>query len=252
MGTVVSFLVDPGELEPGEVDSAIQRACDEFHDLDERFSPWKPESELSRLRSGMVDAPSALMDEVLELCAVTNHLSRGFFDPWSMPGGFDPTGVVKGWAAERALAILGDGGVKAAVVNAGGDVCVLPGRTYDIGIRHPADKDALCGVVSVASAVATSGVYERGDHLLNPFGGDIAAISATVVGGRLAIADALATALAVGGKDVLYSLEGLSGFEGFFISVTGSMFKTSGMLFANIDDHSKTGATSWGESKEPI
>lgn len=244
MGTVVSFLVDPGELAPGEVGSAIQRACDELHLLDERFSLWKPESELSKMRAGEIDAPSSLMDEVLELCAVSTHLSQGFFDPWSMPGGFDPTGLVKGWAAERALSILGDSGAEAAVVNAGGDVCVLPGRSYDIGIRHPADKDALCGVVSVVSAVATSGVYERGDHLLNPFDGDIAAVSATVIGGRLAIADALATALAVGGKDVLYLLEGLEGFEGFFVTAAGALFKTSGMAFAKAVEDKNTGAVS--------
>jgi thiamine biosynthesis lipoprotein len=149
-----------------------------------------------------------------------------------MPGGFDPTGLVKGWAAERALSILAEHGVAAALVNAGGDICVLPGKTYEVGIRHPLTPDALCAIVPTTTAIATSGIYERGNHLINPNGGDVAAVSATVVGGRLAIADALATALAVGGKSVLFLLESMEGVEGFFIKADGSMFKTSKMVFS--------------------
>jgi thiamine biosynthesis lipoprotein len=151
-----------------------------------------------------------------------------------MPGGFDPTGLVKGWAAERALSILAEHEVAAALVNAGGDICVLPGRTYEVGIRHPLTPDALCAIVPTTTAIATSGIYERGNHLINPFGGDVAAVSATVVGVRLAIADALATALAVAGKSVLYLLEGMEDVEGFFIEAGGSMFKTSKMVFSEV------------------
>jgi len=171
------------------------------------------------------------MDEVFQLCADACNISNGFFNPWSMPGGFDPTGLVKGWAAERVLSILAQRGVTAALINAGGDVCVLAGRSYEVGIRHPLIPDALCAVVPVNSAVATSGIYERGSHLINPFGGEIAAVSATVVGGRLAIADALATALAVGGASVLYLLDRMEYIEGFFIDASGSMFTTSKMIF---------------------
>ena len=232
MGTVVSFQVDTGNLSDEQVSRALDEACAELHRLDDRFSRWNADSELSRLRGGEVNASSRLMDEVLELCAHACNISQGFFDPWAMPGGFDPTGLVKGWSAERALSILALRGITAALINAGGDVCVLPGTTYQVGIRHPQDRDALCGVVPTTSAIATSGIYERGDHVINPFGGDVAAVSATVVGGRLALADALATALVVGGKDVLYLLEGMDGTEGFFINASGSLFKTSGMVFA--------------------
>lgn len=235
MGTVVSFLVDPGDLSIARVDQIIDHARSELHKLDDRFSTWKPQSELSRLRNQEIDETSDLMDQVLNLCAHACDVSRGFFDPWAMPGGFDPTGLVKGWAAERALSILAEGGIEAALVNAGGDICVLPGRTYKIGVHHPSEKDALCAIVSTNSAVATSGIYERGNHLINPFGGKISAISATVVGGTLAMSDALATALAVGGKEVLYLLESMDGIEGFFITPNGSMFKTAGMIFFEVE-----------------
>ena len=233
MGTVVSFLVDSPDQEPSEIDIAIDAACEELHRLDDRFSTWQAKSELSRMRAGSVEATSPLMDEVLELCVEAYDISHGFFDAWAMPGGFDPTGLVKGWAAQRALAILADGGVVAALINAGGDICVLPGRTYFVGVRHPGQVDALCGIVPISSAIATSGVYERGQHLINPFGADIEAVSATVVGDRLVLCDAMATALAVGGRDVLYLIEQSQSMEGFFITSEGAMLATSGMLFDN-------------------
>ncbi len=229
MGTVVSFLVDPGGLGEDYVEALIDEACDELRRIDERFSPWRAESELSRLRVGALDEVSELMREVTDLCEAAREMSGGYFDPWAMPGGFDPTGLVKGWAGERALSILEDGGVSAALVNAGGDVCVLPSHAYDVGVQHPSEPDALCAVVRVTSCVATSGVYARGEHLINPQGGAVAAVSATVVGGRLAYADALATALAVGGKEVLHRLDLMPTMEGFFITSEGALFKTAGM-----------------------
>ncbi|HVB71328.1 MAG TPA: FAD:protein FMN transferase [Acidimicrobiales bacterium] len=232
MGTVVSFLVEPGHLSSEDVGRALDEAVAELHRIDDRFSTWKPESELSRLRAREIDRSSKLMDEVYELCAHAVDISRGYFDPWKMPGGFDPTGLVKGWAADRALAILAGRGITSGLINAGGDVCVLAGESHDVGIRHPSTPDALCAVVTVSSSVATSGVYERGDHLINPYGGDVAAVSATVVGGPLALCDALATALAVGGKEVLYLLEQVTEFEGFFIDARGDMFATSGMVLS--------------------
>ena len=233
MGTVVSFLVDPGELTTRLADLAIDAACHELHELDDRFSMWKPDSELSRWRAGLVDDPSRLLDEVMELCAEARDISGGYFDAWAMPGGFDPTGLVKGWAAQRALDHLARAGVQGALVNAGGDVCVLPGRVYSVGVRHPDDPDALCAVVPVEQSIATSGVYERGNHLLNPFGGEVAAVAATVTGPSLALSDALATALTVGATEVLYLIERLDGYEGFFIDAHGASFKTSGLHYSN-------------------
>lgn len=233
MGTVVSFLVDPGPLDSDQVDQAIKDACRELHELDERFSLWKPESELTRWRAGHVDQPSALMDEVMELCAGAYDITHGFFDAWALPGGFDPTGLVKGWAAERALGHLARAGVEGALVNAGGDICVLPGRTYDVGIRHPSEPNAMCGIVTVDSAIATSGMYERGAHIVHPFAGNLAAVAATVVGDSLVLCDVLATALVVGGTDVLFLIEGLAGVEGFFVDQAGAMYATSAMEFSN-------------------
>jgi len=124
-----------------------------------------------------------------------------------MPGGLDPTGLVKGWAATRALEILADAGVAGAMVNAGGDIATAgepaPGEPWRIGITDPDDRGRLLCVVPSPGAVATSGTYERGPHIIDPFGGLPRARyrSATVVGTDLAWADALATGLAAAGPE---------------------------------------------------
>ena len=88
------------------MDDAVARAQAELRWVDDVFSTWKPESPVSRLRRGEIrleDAPPEVA-EVLELCRRAREASDGWFDPWAMPGGVDPTGLVKGWAAQRALA----------------------------------------------------------------------------------------------------------------------------------------------------
>ncbi|WP_130340913.1 FAD:protein FMN transferase [Micromonospora kangleipakensis] len=71
------------------------------------------------------------------------------------------------------------------------------GEPWRIGIRHPWDPSATCLVLSGTDlAVATSGVYERGQHVLDPRRGAPAPglRSVTVVGADLGVADAYATA----------------------------------------------------------
>ena len=183
------------------------------------------------------EAPPELA-QVLALCADATARSRGWFDPWAMPGGVDPTGLVKGWAAERALRALRAPGVDAALVNAGGDLAAFgrpaPDEGWRIGIRHPWRPDALACVVHVDAAVATSGTYERGPHLLDPRTGRrrASAASATVTGPSLALADAFATALAVGGDDALDAVAELSGYEGYLIRRDGTERWSTGMRFA--------------------
>jgi len=207
MGTVVSFDVRRGAVSGPAARRAMRAACTVLARLDAVFSLWKPDSPMSRLRRGDItlgEAPPEVV-EVLDRCDEVRRRTHGWFDPWSMPGGLDPTGLVKGWAATRALAVLVDAGVAGAMVNAGGDVATAgepaPGAPWRIGITDPRDPGRLlCAVVS-PGAVATSGTYERGLHLIDPFSGlrRSAYRSATVVGSDLALADALATALCVSG-----------------------------------------------------
>jgi len=72
----------------------------------------------------------------------------------------------------------------------------------------------------VDRAVATSGEYERGRHLVDPVGRTAPpAVSATVTGPSLALADAFATALAVGGDHVLPLIASVDGYDAYLMYV---------------------------------
>ncbi len=145
-----------------------------------------------------------------------------------MPGGVDPTGYVKGWAAQRALAALAMPGVTGAIVNAAGDIAAFgrpgTGRPFRVAIVDPSDRRRLTVSSSSAAAIATSGTYERGEHLSDPRTGQrtARAASASVTGPDLGLADALATALAVAGAAGLAFIEPIEGYEGFIIGYDGS------------------------------
>ena len=248
MGTVVSFAVLPaaparGGQHAGRPDpaAAIQAACALLHEADAAFSTWDPRTPLSRLRQGdLAEAEGpACLAEVRAACEAAREASGGWFDPWAMPGGYDPTGLVKGWAVDRALAAIREAGLPAALVNGGGDLAAFggpePGESWRAGIRHPWRPAALAAVLEVRGAVATSGAYERGAHLVDPRTGQpgCRAASATVTGPGLAMADALATALAVGGDEALAAVDGLPGYAGYLIRPDGTETWTSGLRFAD-------------------
>ena len=244
MGTVVSFDVRVGTARPGDVSVALARAAAALHRADHVFSTWKPDSPMSRLRRGQMaleDAPPEVA-AVLDLCARARTASGGWFDPWAAPGGVDPTGLVKGWAAERALDHLRPvPGVVAVMVNAGGDVVCCgrpaPGRGWRIGVRSPEDAGVVLAVVEGVAAVATSGTYERGPHLYRPEGpagssgagtGGPGVRSATVTGPDLWLADALATGLAAAGTGGLDAIEMPAGYEALVVDCAGRVRATPG------------------------
>ena len=243
MGTVASFLVHPGETPPDALRAGLARACALLHEVDRVFSTWKADSPVSRLRRGeaaLADLPPQVA-EVLALCETARDSSGGWFDPWAMPGGVDPTGLVKGWAVQRAADLLAGIPVAGVMVNAGGDLAVRgapppfagepPGEpVWRVGIRHPWRPDALACVVEARGAVATSGTYERGAHLVDPRTALplCRVASATVSGPDLALADAYATALAVGGDEALADARWRGDYEAYLIRPDGSELRTKG------------------------
>ena len=166
-------------------------------------------------RPGRADRGRTCSPEVRHVLAACDHLavtSGGAFDARHQPvvGGLDPSAYVKGWAVEEAAWILDDAGVADYTINAGGDIVArgrpAPGRSWRIGIRHPDRADRVAAVVAVTDrAVATSGTYERGAHIIDPRSGApaVGLRSMTVVGPRLAYVDAYATAAFVMGLDGL-------------------------------------------------
>jgi thiamine biosynthesis lipoprotein len=232
MGTVVSFDLRGA----GDHDAAIRAAVGWFHDVDARFSPYRPDSEVSRVDRGdlSLDDVSEDLAEVIAACdAVAAWSSGAFSAAWD--GRFDPSGYVKGWSVERAARLLRRHGCADFAINAGGDVLVASSdraRTpWRIGVRHPTDATALATVLHAHDlAVATSGRYERGDHVLDPRNGRPAtgAAAVTVCGPDLALADAFATAALVLGEDGPGWIATLDGYESWTAFDDGRVVATSG------------------------
>ena len=198
------------------LETAITDAVALMRRVDEVFSTYRATSLVSALRAGRLtedgldptDPDQALLMEVIAACRWGRQLTGGRFDPWAARGGFDPSGYVKGWATELVADLLVGRGFPDLAVNAGGDVvtrgCPAPGQPWRIGVRHPDDPAAVIGVEEVFDgAIATSGAYERGDHIVDPATGLPAAgaRSATVVAPHAGLAEILSTALVVGGRD---------------------------------------------------
>ena len=233
MGTVVT--VDLFESrDEAAADDAMGRVQDLLRDVDRTFSTYKESSPLSRLRRGELglgEVPPQIA-EVLDLCQRAKEMTAGWFDPWALPGGVDPTGYVKGWAAQRALEELRPLDVTGAIVNAAGDVASFggprAGEHFRSGIVRPDDPRRLAAVIELRGCLATSGEAERGAHLLNPFTGDFASAvaSASVTGADLGVCDALATALSVGGHDVMVLIDQLDGYAAMTLDATGAMRAT--------------------------
>src|SRR5215472_11318235 len=223
MGTVVSFDV------PDWADQALGRAVSWLHWVDATFSPYRDDSDVSRFGRGALTLAECASElaEVLAACADIAARSGGYFT--TRPGGrFDPSGYVKGWAIERAAAMLTAAGSAEHSVNGGGDIqCVGdhgPGDRWRVGIADPLRPGTLALVVTGRDfAVATSGVAERGPHIINPHTGQPATglASITVVGARLAATDAYATAAFAMGPAARDWVESLDGCEAFAVAPGG-------------------------------
>ncbi|HET7827918.1 MAG TPA: FAD:protein FMN transferase [Candidatus Limnocylindrales bacterium] len=219
MGTTVSVDV----REPAVPDAVLDELIAWFHDVDRRFSPYRRASEVSRVGDGRLRFEDASPDvrAMFTLADELRDRTEGFFDPrgFRRDGRPDPTGVVKGWAVDEAVARLRLAGAASGQVVAGGDLVAIgepqPGRPWRIGIRHPDDASAVAAILGVRDmAVATSGLYERGAHIIDPHTGTVPAglRSMTVVGPSLTLADAYATAAFAMGEAGLGWVAGQPGF----------------------------------------
>lgn len=234
MGTVVSFDLRPRGLPMEATRAAVKRACEVLHRTDDVFSLYRPDTPLSRLRRGEVtldECPPEVAD-VIALCEQAKFASDGWFDPWGLPGGFDPTGLVKGWAAREAARVLEAGGLGAGMVNAAGDIATFGAPwqrdQWRVGIRSPESPELLTCVIELRSAVATSGNYERGEHIWDVAAGRPAAgvASATVCGPDLALADALATGLVAAGSAGLPAVTD-AGYQALLVLDDGNSVTTA-------------------------
>jgi FAD:protein FMN transferase len=247
MGMPISIEVHDVDCDP----VALDLAFDWFHLVDERFSTYQASSEISRLNQGRLELKDTHPDVqfVLQRCEELRIHSAGYFDirAAGLPdevarrfgvqtaGAVDPSGFVKGWSVDRAAEILESAGTRNFSINAGGDALVrgCPGEEphWRIGIQHPFIKDKLAAVVIATDlAIATSGTYERGAHIIDPFTGAPASgvLSVSIVGPELGAADAYATAaFAMGTAGPAWTSE-LAGYEAMTILADERVLRTPG------------------------
>jgi thiamine biosynthesis lipoprotein len=220
MGTAISLdLAD--DLPPDRLDQLAEQVFGWLREVDQRFSTYQPDSEVCRFDRGEVQLceTSADLRATLDRCADLWGDTDGFFDAYAT-GRFDPSGYVKGWSAQVASDRLMAAGAPNHCLNAGGDVRVRghcrTGEPWRVGIQDPWDNSRIAWVLGGTDlAVATSGGYERGDHVIDPRRGRPARglRSVTVVGTDLGTADAYATAALAMGQAGVGWLGRLPGHE---------------------------------------
>jgi thiamine biosynthesis lipoprotein len=213
----------------------VKEAFDYFRAVDERYSPFKSTSDVSRLNASPDAKPSPELQEILRLCELTRKQTHGYFDI-RHNGAIDPSGLVKGWAIHNVATLLKGHGARNFWVEAGGDIEVdghgpQQSAEWRIGIRNPFNRDEIVKVVGVRDrGIATSGTAIRGQHIYDPLADtpltDI--VSLTVTGPTIYDADRFATAAFAMGQKGISFIEQLDGFEGYMIDKNGTATMTSG------------------------
>ena len=228
------------DLRDDEVaDGVVDAMFDWLRWVDATFSTFKDDSEINRINRGelrLVDAHPDVQ-QVLQRCDELRAETRGYFDMHAASAfAADPSGFVKGWSIDRAAALLQESGVRNFAINAGGDVRLsgraVPQLHWRVGIQHPLERGEIAVVVEANElAIATSGAYERGAHVLDPHTGrpPSGVLSVTVVGPELGTADAYATAaFAMGGEAAAHWTARLCGYEALTILPHETVLATSG------------------------
>jgi thiamine biosynthesis lipoprotein len=240
MGLPVSVHLRGPDVGSAAVAGRVEAVFAELRAMDALFSTYRTDSEISRLNRGeLTPADCApVVREVIGLCERARSRTAGSFDARRLPlsdggVGFDPSGLVKGWAVERAACRLTDLPDHDLCLNAGGDVLLraAPGRPpWRIGVEDPAAPTRLLGVLTLGSgAVATSGPAHRGAHIVDPRSGRPAGAvrSVTVTGPELLWADVYATAAVAHGPAALSWLERIDGYEALLVDRAGARLATA-------------------------
>jgi thiamine biosynthesis lipoprotein len=206
MGMPISLAMRGKQAASPAAELAWQTALNMLRNVDTVFSTYRETSWISRLERGevdLVDCPPEVA-EVFDIADQACRLSDGAFDIW-LPDAdgrqhLDPSGIVKGWAVERASAAFDDLSETDICLAAGGDMTCrtrVPGATgWNVGIENPSAPTQVVAVVPVRNgAVATSGTAHRGEHIVDPRTGRPPAhfSSVTVIGADLTWVDIEAT-----------------------------------------------------------
>ena len=217
---------------------SLEKALDYFRYVDNTFSTYKKDSEISRINRLELQ-PSEYSDDmklIFELAEQTKQQAAGYFDIRTPDGSIDPSGIVKGWAINKVAEVLHSLGHEDFYVEAGGDIQTSgknsESKEWRIGIRNPFIREEIVKVVYPRGAgIATSGTAIRGKHIYDPHTRlpvETNLASLTVIGPNVYEADRFATAAFAMGDSGINFIENLDGFEGYAIDTKGTATMTSG------------------------
>ena len=233
MGTTVSLScpkIADGSLE-------LQRVIAIFGEFDDRYSLYKPDSELSAIARGHLSltAAAAELRQVYARAIGWRNSTGGAFTPHRPDGVIDLNGVVKALAMQAAADALAGFGATDWCLNVGGDVTTAggqaDGRQWTVGITEPTDRASLLCAIELSAkhpAVATSGVAERGEHIWRARDGESRYLQVTVLAERIELADVLATAIIAGGQTTLNGLLRQHRVEVLTVDAEGALTATAG------------------------
>lgn len=224
------------EAVDGVTEAGIEAAFAKLEHIDAVFSTYKPDSVVSRLNRDELARSNtpAEVQEVLAACDELRAETNGYF-AYKFSGLLDPSGYVKGWAINEACQVLRSRGCRNYYVAAGGDVQAAghntAGKPWTAGIRHPSEPNKFAKTLQLRNAaLATSGTYERGLHIINPHTGKPTTdlLSLSIVGPQITRVDALATAAFAMGTAGLAFIAAQPNLEGYMITVDHQAFATPG------------------------
>lgn len=222
MGTYFLFKIR-SEFSSSHLAKLVSTACEILHEADTTFSLYKYDSQLSKIARSELDIAEAneQVKSIKEDCESWNSRTSGWFDAQNQDGIFDPSGIVKTWAAKRCALYLEANGVKDFTLNAGGDVYLSNelsvNSLWRVGLANLNKREEKNAGRSMSinlkgtnfRAVATSGSVERGNHIWS--NGNLLVehdvVQVTVVAEDLIVADVWATAIYAGGKSALAAME---------------------------------------------
>ena len=244
MGTGFRF---QGRCENAKLNEAIAQACAILHEADEIFSLYKPESPLSQIAAGKTSVAKCppVVTEVWDECERWEKITDGWFSPFTPEHTWDPSGLVKTWAARRAADALIAAELADFTLNAGGDVLIADQASGEFDWRIAVSKpvsiaDAEAGALAVVDlsdtvfrAMATSGTAERGSHIWNPKSNEDPAqelVQVSVIAKDLVEADIWATAAFAEGTAALARIDALADLEALMILADGQIAATPGFM----------------------
>ena len=233
-----SFDLDLWADSPTLADAAAARVFEEVDRLTGVLSTRDPRSEISRLEANPDMQVSADLESVLAAYDTWTDRTRGALSITphgpGMPRNVDALG--KAYILDRAAAVAAARpGVTGLLLNIGGDI-VVRGRACDVAIIDPAawqdNASPLTWVRLHDQAIATSGAYARGAHLLDARTGQRVqfAAGASVIARTAVDANALATTLCVvPATEGMSLIEQTRGAEAIRIDTDGRVRRSSGL-----------------------